>query len=720
MRAWRISRSPVRQRAVATFFSSSRHASGKDEPGVFGLKGLHRPQDWEQVGQSCIDDCLHLAENIRAQRGIASVSVLQTFDDLSDRLCGVLDVAELCRNVHPDPEFVEAANAAFLNVSSVIQHLNADKSLYEPLRELYDIHEQKTRRGIRGEQELSEEDIIMVKSLKQDFERGGINLNPGEKRKLIRLQTETAVSSSEFLSTPANSSAQLQIPYDKVRILPKSFLSSLRRAPGANDQVLVPLDSSNMQVLLKWVPDSRIRERAFRLVHEQDSANKQKYLEDIIKNRWEIANLLGYRSYAELLFEGRVASSPPDVREFLERLSVLVRNTALSERTSLEMEKLRRESHLAEDCRIRLHAWDRSFYIGKLKAENFDISSTQISQYFPLSACISGLARILHSSFGVRLERCEANRGESWHSDVQKLLLYDDEGEILGQVFLDLYPREGKYVHAAHFSMVCGRQPSNSANYQTATVALVCNFRRDDASGECLLSISDYETFFHEFGHSLHSIFSRTKYQHLSGTRVATDAVEVPSHVLEHFAWHPLVISKFARHYKSGDPMPTKLIRSLCASRNGFISTDIQMQLLFSAMDLEFHGRDPPIGSTTQAFETLMKQLTVYEPENGVSIPTTFHHIAGYGAGYYTYIFARVLSAQIWASLFRNDPFSREGGMMLRNGLLACGGACDPAVLLRNIIGDEMTCDAFLQNLGISSEDAQFKLQLPISRSICS
>ncbi|KAI0566545.1 Peptidase M3 [Gracilaria domingensis] len=711
----RIARqSQLRYKHAASFFSRSRRAHEEDKPGYFGLKGLHRPSDWQHLGNQCIDDCLQLAESIRSQRANPSVAVLQTFDDLSDRLCEVLDVAELCRNVHPEPEFVEAANAAFLNVSSVIQHLNADKSLYDPLNKLYESHVAQNRDGSRKGANLTGEDLIMVKSLKQDFERGGINLSYSEKMKLIQLQDEVTTASAKFMSAPLERPTTIQLPYHKLSSVPGYFLKSLKRAPENPDHVLIPLHGSSMQFLLKWVPDSKVREKVYRLSHNGQRETKDQYLATILGNRLEIANILGHDSYAGLLFADRLASSPSEVLEFLEALSSLIRRPALDDRTAIEMEKLRREPHLASNGSMKIHGWDRSFYIGRLKAENFDISSAQIAQYFPLSACMYGLGYLLHATFGVHMVRCHANEGELWHEDVQKLQLKDSQGEVLGQIFLDLYPREGKYGHAAHFSVTCGRQPPNGADYQIPTVALVCNFGRDDHSGERLLTISEYETFFHEFGHSLHSIFSRTKYQHLSGTRVTTDFVEIPSHVFEHFAWHPLLISKFAHHHQTGDPMPTKLVRSLCASRNGFISTDTQMQLLFSAMDLQFHGPDPPIWSTTEAFEELQSRLTVYEPDEDVAVPTSFHHFVGYGAGYYTYVFARVLSAQLWNQLFGSSPFSREGGANLRHGLLAYGGAQDPAALLRNVVNGEINCEAFLANLGISEREAHAKLRIPI------
>lgn len=639
--------------------------------------------------------------------------MLHTFDDLSDRLCSVLDVAELCRNVHPNQDFVNAANDAFVGLSSVIQHLNADYSLYEPLNVLYHENEAARKRGDGAF--LSEEDAVMVKSLKHDFERGGINLGPAEKSKLISLQERVNHLGAEFISSPSDDPPLLDLPEARLRQVPQSVRRGFKQSKKPL-HVQVPVDGSVGQTLLKWVPDSRVRERVFRAMHAHRAESKLGALDALLGQRREIANVLGYDSYAELLFGDRLASSPSDVQAFLKNLSRFVRDAAQKDESAIEIEKLRMEPHTSQDGRAAVHGWDRSFYIGRLKAQDFDLSSAEVSNYLPLSACLAGLSDVVQNVFGVKMVKVKPNEGEIWHDDVEKVLLADESGQELGYIFFDLYPREGKYGHAAHFSIKCGRQPSSEEAYQTPVVALVCNFGKGPDGDERRLTISENECLWHEAGHCIHSVLSRTKYQHLSGTRVTTDFVEVPSHLFEQFVWDPRIISRFAKHHQTGDPMPTSLVRALCASRKGFIATDIEMQLLFSAMDLRFHGRNPPVGLTTATFEELQKQLTSYQPDTGVPIPATFHHFVGYGAGYYSYIFARVISAQLWSSLFDKNPLSRAGGLKIRHGLLAHGGAHNPSSLLYNVINHDVSCVPFLRSTGIDISNHTAGLNLPMSK----
>lgn len=697
------------------FSSVARSLSRMQEPGCFGMPGLHEPKDWDTIAKSCIDDCVSYSDVIRSEGESPAVSVLQKFDDLSDRICSVLDVAELCRNVHPQSEFVEAAHKAYVEVSSVIQYLNADRSIYGPINALYERHQQALSSDLQSRYKLSEEDAIMVTSLKKDFERGGIHLPQDQRKQLIDLQQQLDAIGSDFVSADSETRNVVQVRPDKINNFPHSFKSVLKPSATLTGHMDVPLTASNTQMMLKWARDSSVREQAYRLSYGTES-KKTRSLDSLLEKRGKVARVLGHESYAQLQFSDRLASSPVAVLDFLRRLSTFVKDSAMRERISLEGAKLRMEPQTATNGSTSIHGWDRSFYIGRLKAEDFNLSSSGISCYFPLRACLTALSDVVKRVFGITLMRVNADTSELWHCDVEKLRVVDDAEQTLGDIFLDLYPRPGKYDHAAHFSIRCGRQLSGTSEYQTPVVALVCNFGIHSHTGKRLLTMSEYETLFHEFGHSIHSILSRTKYQHLSGTRVATDLVEVPSHVFEHFAWDPRVLSAYARHYKTGEPMPTKLINSICASKQSFMGTDIQLQVLYSVMDLEFHGKNAPLGATTAAFECLQKDLTVFEPDGGVAVPANFHHFVGYGAGYYSYIFARVLSAQIWSDLFAADPFSREGGNRLRYGMLAHGASKNCANLIGNVVsGGDVTCEAFLQKIGVRVSSDAPKLHLPMS-----
>ncbi len=326
---------------------------------------------------------------------------------------------------------------------------------------------------------------------------------------------------------------------------------------------------------------------------------------------------------------------------------------------------------------------------------------------------------VMREAFGVKMETEKAADNELWHYTVSKVRLTNMEGDLLGHIFLDLRPRPGKYAHAAHFCVRCGRSPGPGKPYQTPIVALVCSFERSGASGEQLLSPGEYETLWHEMGHAMHSLLSRTKYQHLAGTRVATDFVEIPSHVFEHYAWDPRVLRRVARHHVTGNQLPTRMLNAACATRNKFSAIDLQGQSRFAAMDLRFHGRNPPIGKTAEVFHVLSDQMTAFPHDVDVATHSTFVHLVGYGAGYYSYIFARIISAQIWSELFADDPFSISAGHAFSEKLLSHGSAKPAQQLVQEILQTKASCAPLLTNLGIMEAQMDIpELTLPLSQHV--
>eukprot|EP00252_Welwitschia_mirabilis_P025944 TRINITY_DN8297_c0_g2_i2.p1 TRINITY_DN8297_c0_g2~~TRINITY_DN8297_c0_g2_i2.p1 ORF type:complete len:305 (-),score=67.12 TRINITY_DN8297_c0_g2_i2:342-1184(-) len=267
-----------------------------------------------------------------------------------------------------------------------------------------------------------------------------------------------------------------------------------------------------------------------------------------------------------------MASSPSTVMSFLDDMSQAVRRKADEEMRSIRNFK---KTFSAMDAPVE--AWDEAYYMGLMRASAYNLDSHVIASYFSLPQCIEGLNMILKSLFGASFKNVPFAPGESWHPDVQKLILHHPEEGDLGCMYLDLYAREGKYPGCAHFAIKGGKQISKS-EYQLPVVALVCNFSSPRRSSFALLSHCELETLFHEFGHALHSLLSRTIYQHFSGTRTILDFAEMPANLFEYFAWDYKVLKRFAKHYLTGDVIPEKLVNSMNDAKKMFAATDLQNQ----------------------------------------------------------------------------------------------------------------------------------------------
>lgn len=676
------------------------------KPGVFALPGLHSAADWQQVAIDCTRVCERLAKEIRNYESNRDVNLLRKFDELSNSLCIVLDTAELCRNVHPDPEFCNAAEDAYFSVSAMVQNLNADYQLYKPLAEL---HEAVCNQHPSVAQ-FTEEDIHMTKSLTLDFEKGGICLPVDKKNRLIKLQETVNRLSSQFIASTNASPSAVAIPNDLLRFIPRPVHRLLKRDRNTGNHVLTPSSGAIIHSLIGTVPNSDLRLVLYRAINNFHSEKGLGVLDDILKARHQLAHILGKSSYADMQFEGRLASSPKDVERFLYNLCSITSPLARKELSSLHRIS---GSYAALDPG-QLHAWDRPFYISQAKTSLFD-SLRDMSQFLPLRACVNGIAMVMKETFGVIMENDTVAYRELWHPSVTKMRLSNENGELLGHIYLDLVPRPGKSVHAAHYCIRCGRSPCTTEPYQTPTVALVCNFSRSSPSGEQLLSFGEYETLWHEMGHAMHSILSRTTYQHLSGTRVSTDSVEIPSHLFEYFSSDPRVLGRIAKHHQTNEPMPTRMISAFCSARTSFAAIDLQTQALYAVMDLVFHGERPPIGDTTRTFHKLHDAMTVFAHDPYTAAHASFQHIVGYGAGYYSYIFARIISAHVWTALFESDPFSREAGHIIRTKLLSKGASKTPFDLIHDVLQTAPSCAPFLRMNGIS--DFHCDLNLPLTKT---
>lgn len=344
-------------------------------------------------------------------------------------------------------------------------------------------------------------------------------------------------------------------------------------------------------------------------------------------------------------------------------------------------------------------------------------------EYFSVNNVVRGLGVVCESLFGVSLREVPVEdwKGteEDWvdegtHSirGARKIeAIHEKEGHI-GTVYLDLYPRDGKYRGAGHFVSRCGHcLPGEGHNgrdaFQLPVVALLMNFAPPEtrssssttAQQDALLSHYEVETMFHEFGHALHSLLSRTRYQHLSGTRTLLDFVEVPSHVFEHFVWDHRVLTKFAKHYKTGESIPRQLVDRMNEQRKIFWGVETDQQLVLSLLDQRIHALvDPTTTTTTDVLHQVQRDHSAIPWVPNMVTHARFTHFVGYGCGYYSYLYAKVVSAHLWTKCFERDPLDRSAGELYRQELLSYGGAKDPNEILENILGEKPKIDVLVDS----------------------
>ncbi|XP_057952770.1 mitochondrial intermediate peptidase, mitochondrial isoform X2 [Malania oleifera] len=606
----------------------------------------------------------------------SSADIIRAMDEISDTVCSVVDSAELCRHTHPDRDFVEEANKASMRINEYLHYLNTNHALYNAV--------------LKAEQDghlLSQEAQRAAHYLRVDFEKGGIHLCAEKLDRLNQLNKDSAHLCKEFGENIVTDPGYVDIfPASRISKHFPCLLKPIYRSTSRDVKekgYRITTEPGTLSSILQWVSDDEVRKLAYIQGNSVPHANLG-VLDKLIATRHEIAEILGYKSYAEFAVHPNMASSPEIVMSFLLEMSEVARPKADEEFKAIRNFKRVKSGQLNGD----LEPWDEAYFTGMMKSSAYQLESSAIASYFPLSQCIEGLKVLVESLFGATFQSIPLAPGESWHSDVLKLSLHHPEEGDLGYLYLDLYSRKGKYPGCAHFAIKGGRQISET-EYQLPVVALVCNFSGTQASSAARLNHWEVETLFHEFGHALHSLLSRTVYQHFSGTRVVLDLAETPSNLFEYYAWDYRVLRTFARHYSTGEVIPKKLVDSMQGARRMFAATEMQRQIFYALTDQVLFGEHAsPPRDTVSIIANLKRQYTSWKHVEGTHWHTRFNHLLNYGAGYYSYLYAKCFAATIWQKLCNEDPLSLSTGTALRTKFLQHGGAKDPVHLLNDIAGN--------------------------------
>lgn len=609
-------------------------------------------------------------------------------DSISKHVCNVIDAAELCRCVHSNPKWRDSASNAFAILSDYIGQLNADTNLYRALT------------SITSSQlfpSLSEEQRRFAVLLKAEFERDGIHLPDSERERVRQLQSHVTQLETLFQENITNSRKLFDVDASWVeQVMPRHIVEAyVPQQSGIPGKITLSSDANIANTLGRYSSNPQLRKEVMMESQTACPENLQ-VLEALRTARHESATAQGFASYADRALYDKMAKDRATVAVFLKNLQQRIREPYRKDMDMIASAK----QHVEGIGSGAVEPWDLSFYTAVLKARNgFDAS--EVAAYFTIPNCIEGMKLLVKELFGITMKETAMSPEEIWdeptsrESAVRKFAFSSEDGE-LGTMYLDLYPREGKYVHAAHFTVLCGcAETVDAKDFQRPVIALVCNLSSD--IDNTLVSHSEVETLFHEFGHALHSLLSRTTFQHMSGTRAAMDFVETPSHLMEHFVWDTNFLKRIARHYVTGQVIPDALIAHLQQSRHEFKSLDMQNQILYARFDQALFG--PPIKrSSTEIFGSLYRDLGVPHAD-GTHWHSRFGHLVTYGAGYYGYLYSEAFASDIWQTCFANNSLSRSSGERLWRDLLGHGGAREPQSMLKEVLGREPSEEALFLGL---------------------
>ena len=589
-------------------------------------------------------------------------------------------------------------------VSPLLSNFSNDLLLNQELfKRVKTVYDHKQTYSLSGEQQM-----LLEKQYK-GFARNGANLSEQKKAQLRSIDTQLSKLGLRFGENVLAQTNAFELLLDKQQDLaglPEGAKEAAKQVAVEKGKKgwVITLDYPSYVPFMKYAQNRALRKklalafgaRAF----QEKGQNNQQHVLDIVKLRYQRAQLLGYESHAHFVLEDRMAQSPQKVHAFLNELLVKARAAAQKEFDELEAfaKKL--------DSIDQLQKWDSTYYAEKLKQEKFSLDDEQLKPYFKLENVINGVFTVANKLFD--LEFKEDPTIDTYHPDVKTYRVLGTEGKLIAIFYADFHPRAGKrggaWMTSYKPQQIIVTPDGKGVINDRPHISNVCNFTKPTATKPSLLTFNEVTTLFHEFGHGLHGMLANTKYKGLSGTNVSWDFVELPSQILENWCYEKQTLELFATHYKTGEVIPMELIDKIKASATFHQGMQTLRQLSFGLLDMAWHGSDPSKITSVKDFENnAFGDTALYPDTPNTCMSTAFSHIfqGGYSAGYYSYKWAEVLDADAFAYFKNEGIFNKKVASKFKDFVLSKGGTQDPMKLYIKFRGQKPNPDALLERAGL-------------------
>lgn len=550
---------------------------------------------------------------------------------------------------------------------------------------------------------LTPEDKMLLKRTYESFTRNGALLEGADRDTYSKLSSRLSELTTVFGQNVLKelNTYKIWLKADDLDGLTESSIEAAALAAkeeGKEGEYLFTLDQPVYMAFMKNSTRRDLREKMYKLYSGRNSKgeyNNIPVLKEIAETRLKLANLLGYKTYADYSLANTMAAKPDNVYNLLNSLRDAYRPAQQAEFAELTAFATKLEGHPVE-----IKPWDYSYYSNKLRNAKYAYDEEEMRPYFELNNVIDGVFGLATKLYGLTFEKNASI--PVYHPDVTAFDVKDRDGSYLGVIYTDFFPRASKRA-GAWMTEFKGQRTETDGTNSRPHVTIVMNFTKPTATKPSLLTPYEVETFLHEFGHALHGLLANTKYASLAGTNVLRDFVELPSQFNENYLTEKEFLDGFARHYETGEPIPAELVDRIVASSQFGAAYACLRQLSFGLLDMAWHTITAPVEDAAKFENDAVASVAMFEPVEGMLFAPTFSHIfaGGYAAGYYSYKWAEVLDADAFAHFKEHGIFDRETADSFRNNILTRGGTEDPAVLYRRFRGHDATIDALLKRDGI-------------------
>ncbi|MFC3393764.1 oligopeptidase A [Brenneria rubrifaciens] len=652
--------------------------------------------------KTALEECRQTVERVVAQSGAFTWDNLcQPLADSNDRLSRVFSPVSHLNSVKNSAELRTAYEQCLPLLSEHSTWMGQHAGLYQAYRSLRD-----------GEHyhALSVAQKKSVDNALRDFELSGIGLPPEKQKRYGEIAARLSELGSQYSNNVLDATmgwSKLVTDITELDGMPESALAAAKALAESKEQEgwLLTLDIPSYLPVMTYCSNQALREEMYRAYATRASDqgphagkwDNSAIMAEKLALRHELAQLLGFDSYAHQSLATKMAETPQQVIDFLTDLAKRARPQGEEELAQL---RAFAKANFGVD---ELQAWDITYYSEQQKQHLYAISDEQLRPYFPEHRVVAGLFEVVKRIYGITAK--ERKDVDVWHPDVRFFDLFDESGELRGSFYLDLYAREHKRGGAWMGDCV-GRLRKGNGELQKPVAYLICNFNRPVNGKPALFTHNEVTTLFHEFGHGLHHMLTQIDTAGVAGIDgVPWDAVELPSQFMENWCWEPQALAFISGHYETGEPLPQALLEKMLAAKNYQAALFILRQLEFGLFDFRLHAEfDPAKGA--QILPTLAEikaQVAVVPSPAWGRFPHAFSHIfaGGYAAGYYSYLWADVLAADAYSRFKEEGIFNRETGQSFLDNILSRGGSEAPMELFKRFRGREPELDAMLHHYGI-------------------
>lgn len=639
---------------------------------------------------------------LRASNGHTWENFVQPLEDMNERLARMWSPVSHLNSVNNTPALRRAYNEGRARISEYHTELAQDERVYKVYRE---IAQQPAFAQLQPAQRK------IVENTLRDFRLNGAELAPAAKQRFKQIQMELARLGSRFQDNVLDATQAWELVVTEqaeLSGLPESALAMARQQAQRDGEqgFKFTLDAPSYLAIMTFAGDRQLRAQMYEAYVTRASEqgpyagrwDNGAIIVELLKLRREAAQLLGFANYAQYSLQTKMVKAVPQVFDFLRDLAARARPVAVRELA--ELQAFAREHYEVTS----LEAWDVPYYSEKLREHRYQFSQEDLRPYFPVDQVIAGMFEVVERLYGLRIN--QRNGVDAWHDDVRFYEIRDASDDLRGCFYLDLYARAHKRGGA--WMDECISRKRSSTGVQVPVAYLNCNAAPPLADRPALFTHNEVSTLFHEFGHGLHHMLTTVDYVGVAGINgVAWDAVELPSQFMENWCWQHDALDLMARHYRSGEPMPTPLFDKLMRARNFQAAMQMVRQIEFALFDMRLYSEYDPQGE--KGVQTLLdevrREVAVIMPPAYNRFQNSFTHIfsGGYAAGYYSYKWAEVLSADAFSEFEDKGIFDRNTGLAFLHNILEQGGTREPLELFVAFRGREPKVDALLRHTGLTA-----------------